>query len=34
MKDCYKNQVVLITGAAQDIGFAIAQEFAKAGENV
>ena len=34
MKDCFKNKVVLITGAAQGIGLATAQEFAKAGANV
>lgn len=34
MKDCFKNKVVLITGAAQGIGLATAQEFAKVGANV
>ena len=34
MKDCFKNKVVLITGAAQGIGLATAQEFARAGANV
>lgn len=29
MKDCFKDKVVLITGAAQGIGLAAAQEFAK-----
>ena len=34
MKDCFKNKVVLITGAAQGIGLATAQEFARVGANV
>jgi NAD(P)-dependent dehydrogenase (short-subunit alcohol dehydrogenase family) len=34
MKDCFKNKVVLVTGAAQGIGLATAQEFAKVGANV
>lgn len=34
MKDCFKNKVVLITGAAQGIGLATAQEFAKVGATV
>ena len=34
MKDCFKNKVVLITGAAQGIGLATAQEFAHVGANV
>lgn len=34
MKNCFKNKVVLITGAAQGIGLATAQEFAKAGATV
>lgn len=34
MKDCFKNKVVLITGAAQGIGLATAQEFAKANATV
>lgn len=34
MKECFKNKVVLVTGAAQGIGLATAQEFAKAGANV
>lgn len=34
MKDCFKNKVVLITGAAQGIGLATAQEFAEVGANV
>ena len=31
MKDSFKNKVVLITSAAQGIGLAAAQEFAKVG---
>lgn len=31
MKECFKDKVVLITGAAQGIGFATVNEFAKAG---
>lgn len=31
MKDCFKDKVVLVTGAAQGIGLATAQEFARAG---
>ena len=34
MKDCFKNKVILITGAAQGIGLATAQEFARVGANV
>lgn len=34
MKECFKNKVVLITGAAQGIGLATAQEFAKADATV
>lgn len=34
MKDCFKNKVVLITGAAQGIGLATTQEFAKVGATV
>ena len=34
MEDCFKNKVVLITGAAQGIGLATAQEFARVGANV
>lgn len=34
MKDCFKNKVVLITGAAQGIGLATAQEFARYGATV
>lgn len=34
MRDCFKNKVVLITGAAQGIGLATSQEFAKAGATV
>lgn len=31
MKNCFKDKVVLVTGAAQGIGLATAEEFAKAG---
>ena len=34
MKSCFKDKVVLVTGAAQGIGLATAQEFAKAGATV
>lgn len=34
MKDYFKNKVVLITGAAQGIGLATAQEFARNGATV
>ena len=34
MKECFKDKVVLVTGAAQGIGLATAQEFAKAGARV
>lgn len=34
MKECFKNKVVLITGAAQGIGHATAQKFAKVGATV
>ena len=34
MKECFKDKVVLCTGAAQGIGLATAQEFAKAGAKV
>ena len=34
MKECFKDKVVLVTGAAQGIGLATAQEFAKCGANV
>lgn len=34
MKDCFRNKVVLITGAAQGIGLATAQEFARSGATV
>ncbi len=34
MKDCFKDKVILCTGAAQGIGLATAQEFAKAGAKV
>lgn len=34
MKDYFKNKIILITGSAQGIGLATAQEFAKAGANV
>ena len=29
MKECFKGKVILCTGAAQGIGLATAQEFAK-----
>ena len=34
MKECFKDKVVLCTGAAQGIGLVRAQEFAKAGAKV
>lgn len=34
MKECFKDKVVLLTGAAQGIGLATAEEFAKIGATV
>ncbi len=34
MRECFKDKIVLCTGAAQGIGLATTQEFAKAGARV